>query len=120
MSHKRFLNILLVVLSLALWAGTATLLLQQVSLHKRICSAYNGMSLTYITGGGNFQSLATDTITISYSAAAIAAIATPDLGNAYIISAPDGPVGCKRWQVQTSPPPPRLRLSSLLTWLACR
>ena len=92
MSHKRFLNILLVVLSLALWAGTANAT-SPTSFAATNASAapITAVSLTYITGGGNFQSLATDTITISYSAAAIAAIATPDLGNAYIISATGWP-----------------------------
>jgi uncharacterized protein (TIGR03437 family) len=83
MSHKRFLKILLVVLSLAVWAGTAN-----ATSPTNFASSVPAVSLTYITGGGGAQSLASQTVTISYSATAIG---NGDASDAYTISSTGWP-----------------------------
>jgi len=83
MSHKRFLKILLVVLSLAVWAGTAN-----ATSVTNFASSVPAMSLTYINGGGGAQTLASQTVTISYSATAIS---NGDASDAYTISATGWP-----------------------------
>ena len=86
MSHKRFLKILLVVLSLALWAGTANATSPtNFAATDASSNPVTAVSLTYIAGGGGNQSLAGGTITIGLTAG------NQDVSDGYTVSATGWP-----------------------------
>lgn len=86
MSHKRFLKLLLVVLSLALWAGTAN----AASAASNFAASQSSVSLTYVKGGPAAQT-AVDSVAVNIGLSPAGVTAADPGGDSFGVSATGWP-----------------------------